>query len=281
MKLMIGILLLGFSFSAIAQEKIVSVGGNVTEIIYKLGKQELLVGTDTTSNFPSAATQTPKVGYSRALSAEGVLSLEPSVLFLTKQAGPAQVLKQLENARVNIQTLPTDFTVEGVVAKVNAIAKYLDVEPEGERLVTEILSDVSRAQEVIERHKTERPKILFILSQDSGNMLVSGQETQADGMIKLVGGVNPMTQFKSYKPLTPEQITEVMPEVIIMMARHDDNGKQALLKRLQEHPVLKLTPAVKNNKVITMNGSYLLGYGPRIGLALQELAEQVYDSQSR
>ncbi|GAB6069035.1 hemin ABC transporter substrate-binding protein [Thiomicrorhabdus hydrogeniphila] len=277
MKFIIGLLLATITFGATAQERIVSVGGSVTEIIYKLGKQNLLVGTDTTSNFPETATQTAKVGYMRALSAEGVLSLNPSVMFITKEAGPERVIKQLESAGVNIQTLPTEFNVEGVVAKVKAVSNYLNAEQQGQDLIKEIYADVKQAKQIINHAKNKQPKILFILSQQSGNLLVSGKNTQADGIIKLVGGVNPMTQFNSYKPLTPEQIAEVMPDIIIMMSRHGDNGKNKILAQLKEHPVLKLTPAVKNHKVITMNGSYLLGYGPRIGLALKDLAEQVYD----
>jgi len=277
MRFIIGLLLASVTFAVTAQERIVSVGGSITEIIYKLGKQDLLVGTDTTSNFPEAARHTAKVGYSRALSAEGILSLDPSVVFLTKEAGPKHVIKQLKSAGVNIQTLPTEFSVEGVIAKIKAIAKYLNAEQQGQDLIKEVYVQVEQAQKIIDRARNKQPKILFVLSQQSGNLLVSGKNTQADGIIKLVGGVNPMTQFNSYKPLTPEQIAEVMPDVILMMARHGEAGENKMLKSLKSHPVLKLTPAVKNHKVIAMEGSYLLGYGPRIGLALRELAEQIYD----
>lgn len=259
-----------------AEERIVSVGGNVTEIIYQLDKQSQLVGTDTTSNYPVEASKTKKIGYARALSAEGILSLNPSVVFLTKEAGPAVVLKQLREAGVNIVTLPNEYSVAGAAAKVTAVSEYLKVQEQGQVIINEINDDVQQAKKIIAK-KDKSPKILFILSRRSGNLLVSGRDTQADGMIKLVGGINPMQEFTSYKPLTPEQIAEVMPDVILLMDRHGEAGKNTVVESLKAHPVLKLTPAVQNDKIIAMNGSYLLGFGPRMGKALKDLAEQVYD----
>lgn len=276
MKTLVTLCMLALAFNSYAKDRIVSVGGNVTEIIYQLDKQGQLVGTDTTSNYPAAASKTEKIGYARALSAEGILSLNPSVVFLTKEAGPAVVLKQLKEAGVNIVTLPTEYSVEGATAKVEAVSDYLNAKQQGKVIIDEIKRDVEQAKKIIAK-KDKAPKILFILSRRSGNLLVSGRDTQADGMIRLVGGVNPMQEFTSYKPLTPEQIAEVMPDVILLMNRHGDAGKSKVVEELRKHPVLKLTPAVQNNKIISMNGSYLLGFGPRVGKALKELAEQLYE----
>ena len=56
-------------------KRLVSLSGALTEVVYLLNAQNLLVGTDTTSLFPEAAQKTAKVGYVRQLSAEGLLSL--------------------------------------------------------------------------------------------------------------------------------------------------------------------------------------------------------------
>ena len=275
MKTLLTVCMLALTFNSLASERIVSVGGNITEIIYQLGYEDQIVGTDTTSNYPIAATKTEKVGYARALSAEGILSLQPSVVFLTNEAGPVVVLKQLEEAGVNVITLPKDYSIKGATDKVKKIANYLNIKDKGNKVIQKITAEVEQAHKKISKDK--QPKILFILSQRSGNLLVSGRDTQADGMIKLVGGINPMQEFTSYKPLTPEQIAEVMPDIILMMNRHGGDGENSIVNDLKKHPVLKLTPAVQNNKIISMDGSYLLGFGPRVGLALKELAEQVYD----
>ena len=79
-------------------------------MVYALGAQEQLVGTDTTSLYPPAARQTPKVGYMRQLSAEGLLSLKPTLIMATTAAGPASTLEQLKATGIEIAILPISTT---------------------------------------------------------------------------------------------------------------------------------------------------------------------------
>src|SRR6478752_3765983 len=58
--------------------RLVSVGGDVTEIIYALGEENRLIARDSTSIYPEAASKLPDVGYMRALSPEGVLAVKPT-----------------------------------------------------------------------------------------------------------------------------------------------------------------------------------------------------------
>ena len=95
--------------------RVVSVGGAITETLYALGAEHLLVGADTTSLYPAAATRLPSVGYARALSAEGVLSLRPTLLLAGAEAGPPAVMRQLAAARVNLLQLDADHRFEGLV----------------------------------------------------------------------------------------------------------------------------------------------------------------------
>ncbi len=67
--------------------RIVSIGGPVTEIVYALGADKDLVGVDTSSIYPEAATKLPQVGYQRMLSAEGVLALHPTLILASADAG--------------------------------------------------------------------------------------------------------------------------------------------------------------------------------------------------
>ena len=103
----LSIIFLLFSTAAFADtpKRVVSVGGALTETVYALGAGELLVGSDTTSYYPEAAANSPKVGYQRALSAEGILSLSPDLVIMTDEAGPPPVLAQLNSAGVNMLTL--------------------------------------------------------------------------------------------------------------------------------------------------------------------------------
>ena len=96
------VLLLAEPTFAAGSQRIVSIGGAVTEIVYALGAGSDVVGSDTTSYFPPQAKNTPKVGYQRALSAEGILSLSPDVVLLSEESGPPKVLAQLESVGLHL-----------------------------------------------------------------------------------------------------------------------------------------------------------------------------------
>lgn len=53
-----------------APERIVALGGDVTEIVYALGAESSLVARDSTSQWPQATNALPDVGYLRQLNAE-------------------------------------------------------------------------------------------------------------------------------------------------------------------------------------------------------------------
>ena len=101
-------------FGAVAQDRIVSVGGDITEIIYPLGAGDRIVATDSTSVYPAAANDTPKVGYLRRLSAEGVLSVEPDLILISGAARPAEAVAQIRASGVRIIEMEPDYTIDGI-----------------------------------------------------------------------------------------------------------------------------------------------------------------------
>ena len=110
---------------AASPARIVSLGGALTEVVYLLGAQGQLVGTDTTSLFPEAALKTAKVGYMRQLSAEGLLSLKPDAVVGTTEAGPPVVLDQVRSAGVRVELVAADHSWDEVRRKVALVRRNL------------------------------------------------------------------------------------------------------------------------------------------------------------
>ena len=90
-------------------KKIVIAGGSITEIIYDLNEEEKILAVDITSNYPLKAKKLPSVGYVRALSTEGLLSLSPSLVLGEEDMGPPLVLSQLEIVGVDVRIIDDDF----------------------------------------------------------------------------------------------------------------------------------------------------------------------------
>ena len=253
--------------------RLVAVGGSLTEIIFALGEEGRLVGRDSTAVYPEEALKLPDVGYMRALSPEGVLSVNPSALLVLEGSGPKEALDVLSKASIPYETVPEGFTHEGILAKIKAVGQALGVEDKAKQLAETVDKDLKDAEELT-RNVPQRQKVLFILSMQDGKVQASGTGSEANGIIALAGAENAITDYQGYKALTDEAIINAKPDVILMM---DRGGELAVSdETLFSHPALSLTPAGQNKRIVRIDGAYLLGFGPRTASAIRDLAKAIY-----
>jgi iron complex transport system substrate-binding protein len=262
---------------AAPERRIVSVGGALTETLYSLGAQAELVGVDTTSLYPDAARRLPSVGYARALSAEGLLSLRPTLVVATAEAGPPAVLRQIESARVPLVVLDADHRFEGMLARTQRLAELCGRAEAGRALVADLQAAWTRAREPLARHAAAGkppPRVLFVLSHSMAQVRVSGSGTAADAMIRYAGAVNALGSVEGYKPLTPEAAIAAAPDIILTT----DQGLQAAggIDGLLKAPGLARTPAGRARKVVAQDALLMLGFGPRLPQAVAALAEALH-----
>ena len=257
--------------------RIVTLGGTITEIVFALGAGERVVGVDASSSFPEEADQLPKVSYHRRLSAEGVLSLEPTLVIATTEAGPPEAIEQLESAGPAVLVLPHEPTVEGAVDMIDRIAAALDLRERGADLIRTLEADLSQVRSLIPETEP-RAKILFLYARGQGTLMVAGRDTGADTMIGLAGGANAVRGYTGYKPLTSEAAVAAAPDVLLLM----DSGLESIggAGKLWELPGLELTPAGQQGRVLAMDGLFLLGFGPRLGQAALRLNRALYGSSA-
>ncbi|WP_421996761.1 heme/hemin ABC transporter substrate-binding protein [Reyranella sp.] len=253
--------------------RIVSVGSSVTEIFYALGAETLLVGVDTTSLYPAAARKLPQVGYMRALSAEGVLALKPTLVVATTAAGPATTLDQLRGAGIEVLLLPDHYDYDSVVEKIEAIGKVTGRTAEAKALIAEGRRDMATLAAKL-ASVAARPRVLFLLAMSGGAPQAAGRNTAADGIIRLAGGVNAVDGYAGYRPLTPEAVIASRADVVVMPRQSVEalGGVQAVL----DQPALRQTPAGRNGRVLQFDAILLLGFGPRTPQAAAELAQALH-----
>lgn len=252
--------------------RVVAAGGSVTEIVYALGAEASLVGCDASSLHPEAATKLPQVGYVRALSAEGVLSLRPSLVLTLPEAGPPAALAQLRASGTPLLTIPSEATIEGVKRKIQAVAQALDRPAQGEELIRRLDADLAQTRDYL-AGRSEKPRVMFIYARGQGAANVAGRDTAAAEMIRLAGGVNAF-DFEGYKPLTAEAAVAAAPDVILLPSRglESSGGVAGVLAM----PGVRQTPAGRNQRIIAMDDLLLLGFGPRTGQGVLELARLLH-----
>lgn len=250
-----------------AAQRLVAVGGAITEVVYALGAEALLVGTDTTSLYPEAATRTPKVGYLRQLSAEGLLSLRPDAIVGAGDAGPATVLEQVKSAGVRVELVPADHSFEEVLRKVAVVGAVTGRQAQAAALAQTLKATWAQVQTAVAQ-APRKPRALFILSHN-GSPMVAGTGTAAHALLTLAGAENVVQQFAGYRPLTAEAMALVAPQVIV----NSTQGIEALggVDAFWRRPELALTPAFQRKALVAMEASHLLGFGPRMPSAVQAL----------
>jgi len=254
--------------------RVVSVGAGVTEIVYALGGQSQLLAVDTSSLYPPQALALPKVGYQRTLSAEGVLSLGPQVLLAGQEAGPPAVLRQIESAGVKVVHVDGDSTFEGVLGRIGTVAAALGRQAEGRTLADGLSSRWQALRARIAaaplRGPGGQPLRVACLMRHGANTMAAGRDTGADAMLKLVGAVNVFGgDFANYKPLSAESLASAAPDAIV--GTFDGTQEPDARARLLATPGLAMTPAGRNQRAVLFDIVLLLGFGPRLPQAVEDL----------
>lgn len=251
--------------------KIVSLNGSVSEVLYGLGLEKNIVGTDITSNYPETMKAKPKVGHNKNINAEGVMSLQPNLVIAVKKDISPALAAQFKAAGVKLLLVDQEYSVRGTIRMIHTLADSLHAPAKGDSIVKVLDADLAKVKPAAAQ--TQKPKVLFIYARGTGTMMVGGTGTQVDKAIELAGGKNAVTEFSDYKPLTAEALVKANPDIILLF----DSGLQSLGRPtgLAKVQGIKETNAGKNNRIISMDGELLSSFGPRLGIAIQELAAKI------
>mgnify|MGYP000594899872 CR=1 FL=1 len=259
--------------SAQGAERVVAIGGAVTEIVYELGRGDWLVAADSTSTHPAAADELPDVGYMRQLSAEPILSLDPDLVVAVADAGPPVVFDKLRSAGVTITRVPDATTPEGVIDKVTTVARALDVPERGQSLARRLETRFESLGRVI-RTVEDRPDALVLIAAGAGNIMAAGRETSAAGILELAGARQAIDGYTGYRPLSAEAVVAAEPDWIVLTqsALSSLGGRDGV----RSHPALGATPAARAGNIAPLDGLLLLGFGPRTPAAASRLASRLH-----
>jgi iron complex transport system substrate-binding protein len=253
--------------------RVVALGGDITETVYALDAQHELVGVDSTSQWPAAVRALPDVGYVRQLAAEGVLALRPTLILATHDAGPPTVIAQLREAGVRIELMPVTRTPEGVIAKVRAVGRALGREEAAEALAGRLAAQYASLAADVARMPWH-PRVLFLMATE-GSPMAAGRDTAAASAIALAGGTHAGDGFAGYKPVSPEAMAALAPDVILLMREREQavGGVDGVLRL----PGVALTPAGRQRRIVFVDGQALLGFGPRNAGHEQDLQRLLAD----
>jgi iron complex transport system substrate-binding protein len=250
-------------------------GGSITEIIYFLGEEKRLIAVDQTSNYPlDALKNLPSLGYVRNLSAEGILSLSPTLVLGEHDMGPIEVLSQLDSVDVEVIRTEETHDVAGILNKVSCVADVLGVREKADFLVAQRLeSSVQQLVKIQNSAKSRKPRVALVLSFSEGSPIVAGTNTSGHGVLEMSGLENVFSLIEGWKPVSFESMIEADPQFIVLTER--SIGMAGGIDKVKENPAIKHTSAARQNRIFSLDGMSMLGFGPRTldaALSLSKIA---------
>ena len=200
-------------------QRIIVIGQQYNEIIWDLGAQQDVVGVDFSSTYPPAVKKVQTVGYHRALSAEGILSLKPTLIIHDGNIGPPQVLQQIQSLKIPTVTFKAkNDSIDGTKALIREIGAYFHKEAKAEELCAKLDADLAASLAEVKRY-TDQPRVAVIHFGRASNIyLVVGSGGKGDGggagqMIEWAGGRMAIDKQGMERMASPEVVAKANPDV--------------------------------------------------------------------
>ena len=244
------------------KDRIVCCSKQLTEIMYALHQGDKIVGLDLTSTYPPETKDVTRVGYHRHLSAEGIISLDPTVVIHEGDVAPPNVMPQIEKVGIPVKQYPSASGLDSTKILINMVAKEFGQDTAAERIIEKLDADLAEAEAIVSKYPT-KPRVLIIhFGQQRNQYFIMGTRGTADAMLKLAGGIN-AADTSSFRDLSPEVILRSQPDVIL--ATDFGFDKAGSKENFMKLPGIELTPAAKNGKIYRIEEHDLVYFGPRTG----------------
>jgi len=235
-------------------KRVVALANGAAEIVAALGYKSILVGRDVASTMPELKT-IPIDESAMQVSAEAVLGQHPDLVLIDSNTSPSTALATLKAAKVKLVMIPSAFTLADITAKESTIAQVLGTPKAGRALEAQVTS--------LKAPKTGI-KVAFLYVRGTASIyLIGGPGSGADSILQAegftdVGAANLKNPFNA---LTAEELIKLQPDVLLLMTK----GLASVggISGLVQLPGIAETPAGQHRRVVTVDDSLLLSFGPR------------------
>jgi iron complex transport system substrate-binding protein len=250
------------------------------EIIWALGAQDKVVGVDLSTTYPPDVKKVQTVGYHRALSAEGILSLHPTAIIHDNNIGPPQVVQQIQQLNIPMKTFTAkNDGFDGTKALIREMGAYFHKEARAEELCKTLDEQRAASLEKVKQY-SDRPRVAVIHFGRASNVyMVVGKGGGGDGggvsqMIELAGGQMAVENKGMQRMESPEILAQANPDVILLTdVGYDRLGSMDQIKAL---PGVATSNAAKTGHIYRIEENVLNYFGPRSGENIEKVAAVIH-----
>ncbi len=251
--------------------RIVVLNGDFTEVVFALGLGEHVVAVDSSATYPDEVQELPQIGYQRSLSAEGILSMNPTLVIGNLNAGPPEVLEQVRSTGVPVVILDNVSTIDGAAQKIRNISVALGVPDRGEELATDLETQIEEVRALV-AHVEEKPTAVFLYMRGLDSLFLIGRDHLSHELFEATGAISGGAAagvMRPFVPLTAEALAAANPDCIVVLTAGlmSVGGRDGLLTI----PGVAQTKAAQEGCIVDFDDQYFGGGGPRMGQVLMDL----------
>ncbi|MBK0420473.1 ABC transporter substrate-binding protein [Leucobacter sp. CSA2] len=263
-----------------------SLSGSVGELVHAFGMDKNIVGRDVSTNFPGAEKIPVVTKDGHSIDAEGVLSLNPTLIITDGSIGPVDVVLQLRDAGIPVVTVDRAIDPESSYRVAQQVADALGVGPAAEDLIATLKHAITEKEQEVKsllpKEEAKRPRVAFLYVRGTaGIFYLFGEGSGVDSLIRSVGAVDVAEEagWVGEKPLTEEALVSMDPDVILVMT-HGLESAGGVDGLLAAQPSIALTQAGKHRRIVDVDDTLLFAGGTRIPDVIDGLARALYAPDS-
>ena len=250
-------------------KRIISLAPSLTEILYRLGLGDRVVGVTNHCNYPPEAAAKPKVGSYINLNVEQIVSLAPDLVIGTMDGNERTVVETLERAGINVY-LVNPRNVREAILTIVLLGELCGVEQEALAVAAELTRRVDR---VVQMTSSRQRPLVFLQINLHPIMTVNSRTIHHD-LIRLAGGEN-MTAREpiTYPRISMEEIIGRQPDVILISSMQRGGRFE---KAREEWLRWTSIPAAKMGRVHLIDSDLIDRPSPRVVEGLERMAELIH-----
>jgi iron complex transport system substrate-binding protein len=249
--------------------RVVSLAPSVTESIYALGLENLLVGDTDYCDYPEAATKLHKVGGATNPSLEEIAHLKPDVVLVIKSLNRLETVQQLE--RLGIATYSADpHNLDEIRSSVRRLADILGNPSAGEELDAALLQREKVLQ--LKLRNVPPARTLFVVWTDP--LISVGKHTFIADALAHAGATSVVESSQDWPHISLEEMVRLQPQFLVFANSHSEQVARDV-DALAKRPGWDLLDAVKNRKYVVISEA-INRPAPRLFSAVEDLAHQLH-----
>lgn len=247
--------------------RIVSLSPAVTEIVFALGRGDLLVGRTDFCQYPDEVANIESVGGISNLNIEKILALNPD-LVISGSMIPQKAAEQLSALGVPIVCVIEKNRFDGLYENISKIGQLIGRSPQADslnrqlklRIESELSSSTADTIEQLADNTNHNalcghaPSVYYVVGFGAGGNFTAGGDTFINDLIAMAGGRNIAAGVKGWS-YSLEALMSENPDFIII--RREDSATFCNTK-----PYTRLD-AVKNGRVVAIESSTIDLQTPR------------------